>query len=156
MNFAQLAMQRMLIYYIIMLISLIILAISCFFKKSSKALLIGLSACAVLIVLFFLFIPFATDYSRGSIIEETGYYENKLAGKGNTSSDVLGIYSVTLQTKNKTIALTTAPGQNHIFNISGKHYVKAYYLPLSKILLHIEILGMGEENTNIIPSMKAK
>lgn len=142
MSFAQLAMYRMLVYYIVMFISLIILAMLCFLKKkTSKTLLIGVGACAILIVLVFLFIPFTTDYNQGNIIVEMGYYENKLAGKGNNSSDVLGIYSVTLQTEDKTIELSTAPGQNHIFNITGRHYVKAYYLPTSKILLYIEILG---------------
>lgn len=138
MTFAQDAIQKILIYYIVS-ISVILLGIAFAFlgKKSNKTWPYGFGLLFALILFINGFIPFTKDSMCGNIVVAQGYYENKIGGRKSSSSHIAGIYSVTLETDSGVIQLSTAPGNKEVF-ILGRHYVTAYYLPESKTLLYIE------------------
>lgn len=140
MKYAQVAMNQMLAYYIGIIITILVVIVLSFFgKKSAKTYPFGIALCIILVFQINLFVPFLRDYVKNEIVVQECEYENSTAGRKNTHSRLIGLKSVTLNIENEEVMLTTVPGHKDIF-VEGKHYVRAYYLAESKILLHIEML----------------
>lgn len=140
MNYAQEALQQTLEHKIGLVVLILVGIIFCFVgKKATKNYLYVIALLFVLAVHVALLIPFIKDYKNNNIIVEQGYYENLIGGRKSSLSHIVGTYGVTLYTDSLELHLTTAPGKKDVFLI-GKYPVIAYYLPESKILLHIEFL----------------
>ena len=142
MEFAQVALNQTLSYYIVLalfILLLIIIGIICLCKGGGNEVAIttlGLIV-AFLIFVFVSIIPFMKDYFEQQIIVVEGVYNN--AGVINGRSSAAGRYTVTIDTDDETISLTTAPRSKEIF-VAGVYQVVAYYVPHSKTLLYIEVL----------------
>lgn len=80
---------------------------------------------------------FVTDYLSHDLVVVNGIYQN--SDRSSSHSRDLGFYSVTIETDNEELHLTTAPFNSDVF-LLGTYDVVAYYAPRSEILLYIEIL----------------
>lgn len=136
----------------IILLTLVLLSgfmISIFFpgksvKQQNKSAIFTVAfALAILAFTVIVSVPFAKDFFRNNIVTTKGIYTNVLGNQKKSSSAIAGIYSVTLNTGEEELKLTTAPWCNDVF-VVGQYNVVAYYLPESKTLLHIEIRGQGD------------
>lgn len=150
MEFANIAMKKTLVFYLIILGGIIFIAYLCYVaskrdnskKESMNIYLIAISALLMIYILTS-FVPFLKDYFTNSIVVQRGIYQNIIGDEAKSTSGVLGIYSVTFESENQEISLTTVPLQNEIF-IQGKYEVNAYYTSSSKRLLYIEIVNNME------------
>jgi len=140
MNYAQEALKQVLEYkFGIIALNLLVIMFCFVGKKVKKTYPYGIALLFVLAVNVALLVPFLKDYKNNNIVVEQGCYENLIGGRKSSFSHIVGTYGITLYTDNLELHLTTAPGKKDIF-ITGKYPVIAYYLPESKILLHIEFL----------------
>lgn len=145
MQLAILAMKKAFIYYLVRIITLILLGIGwTVIAKQRKhsthqdGMLLLLLCIAIVIYTVVNFVPFAAEYGAQSIIETEGIYTSVAQPKG-TANSIVGIYSVTLDTDSGKLNLSTAPFKKDLF-VEGSCYVKAFYLPRSKTLLHMEVI----------------
>lgn len=131
------------IYFVVLMIACILFCL--FFPVKSarkqKKNAVFFVVCSVMLVAYLLHsVPFFREYHAKDIVVERGVYTNVLGDRKSSPSALRGVYSVTLETEAGEIGLSTAPGCKEIF-LQGEHEVIAYYLPNSKILLHIELVG---------------
>lgn len=134
---------RVLLFYlgeVIVLLSVITLCVWSVFKsKSAKSDKLGI--LSVVLIVFFLVnlfanvIPFFYDYSTNNIYSVEGMYSNT---NSEASTDLLGIYGVTISCADTDIHLTTAPLHSKDDFPEGTFYVTAYYTGKSKILLFLD------------------
>lgn len=140
MKYAQIAMDQMLVFYVVEIsIMVVCIGFSLFGRKSNTTYPFGIALCLLLVFQTYHFVPFAREYANNEIVVQEGEYENSTIGRKNTPSRRIGLKGVTFKTEDEEIHLTTVPGYKDVF-IEGNHYVRAYYLGESKILLYIEPL----------------
>ena len=138
MKYAQAVMDQMLVYYIGSYVFMAICIVASFtWRKADKTYLYGIAFCILAACQLYFVVPFVVDYAENAIIVQEGEYENTTHGNNH------GLKTFILRTEKEEIKLTTALGYNDVF-VEGKHYVRAYYLARSRILLHIEMRGQGD------------
>lgn len=158
MNTLQEAINNIMMYYVVFFaITVLAILISFCCKKRNKTYIFGIVLILFSISYFFTsVIPFIQDYMHNRITVTEGYYENVIGGADSSFSSSFGVYSVTLETEEKEIHLRTAPGNKEVF-VLGRHYVRAYYLPKSKILLYIELQeGQKTGDGSVVPTEKTE
>ncbi len=112
-------------------------------KQSGRSILTFcldcLVVCAIIIVCI---VPVLRDYVQPShnIKQIECIYINNEARHSGSPSSLMGFYSVELDFNGEQLNLKTAPFRNEIF-LQGCYHVVAYYAPVSKNLLHIEIIS---------------
>ena len=101
---------------------------------------VGIITIAILIRLV---LPCGIDYFGGNVIQTVGTYQN--ADISKSRSGRLGVHSVKLKTDNGEVLVLRTPifSEDDSFPI-GVYEVVAYYAPMSKILLRIDILAVVE------------
>lgn len=134
MEYAQAAMNQTLVYYIVIYVAIAACVVFSFtWRKANKTYIFGIALCILAACRLSSVVPFVADYTDNAIIVQEGEYENTTHGNNH------GFKTFTLKTEKEEIKLTAEIGYNDVF-VEGKHYVRAYYLARSRILLHIEML----------------
>lgn len=143
---AESAMKHMLCYYAISITAVILITgVGAWkdrhdAKKMDSSLLLFCAGCIAALLQFVVgVVPLSKDYIKHNIIQTEGIYINHETGHTGSPSTAIGLYSVTLTVNGEDLKLTTVPFHSEIF-VGGSYHVTAYYAPISKTLLHIELI----------------
>ncbi len=150
---AESALKIMLLYYAVIFTISVLFSAGTVWKyrhdpeKMDKRIpfILGSGFVAILLLVVGV-IPVSRDYVKHNIIQADGIYTNLEAGHSGSISSTIGLYSTTLTADGKDLSLTTVPYHTKIF-VGGTYHVTAYYTPISKTLLHIEIIDEIDTHT---------